>query len=68
MENLIKVSEVVNKLRFEVLGKVYYPTSNEFNALPVEERIELYKKMFESHYTTCEILSSLDKLFKLLCD
>lgn len=71
MKNLVDFKNVVNTVRFNLLGSIELPLPSEFESLDEEQKSQLYRRIFDLHHDVCCYLSSslyLDELNKRYVD
>lgn len=67
MKDLVDFKNVVNTVRFNLLGSIDLPLPSEFESLDEEQKSQLYRRIFDLHHDMCCYLSSslyLDELNK----
>lgn len=67
MKDLVDFKNVVNTVRFNLLGSIELPLPSEFERLDEEQKSHLYRRIFDLHHDVCCYLSSslyLDELNK----
>lgn len=67
MKDLVDFKNVVNTIRFNLLGSIELPLPSEFESLDKEQKSQLYRRIFDLHHDMCCYLSSslyLDELNK----
>lgn len=53
------IFDVLNNVRYNVLGGVKTTTPTQFSQMSDEEKNELYRNMFDAWCSTCETLTAL---------
>ena len=58
MNKKIDFKQVAETVRFDLLGSIEMPTPCDFAILSAEEKISLYKRIFDLYHDVCCYLSS----------
>lgn len=58
MKKSIDFKEVVNEVRFDMMGQFQMVTPSEFSKMCEDDKIEFYTRLFDLHHDVCEMLSS----------
>ena len=71
MKDLVDFKNVVDTVRFNLLGSIELPLPSEFERLDNEQKSQLYRRIFDLHHDMCCYLSSslyIDELNKRYVD
>ena len=71
MKDLVDFKNVVDTVRFNLLGSIELPLPSEFERLDNEQKTQLYQRIFDLHHDMCCYLSSslyIDELNKKYVD
>ena len=58
MKDLVDFKNVVDTVRFDLLGSIELPTPSGFEKLSDEEKARLYQQIWDLHHDMCCYLSS----------